>query len=225
MAVSSESVISPGLNDPVTKAVVDNIMGNLPTKKPPVRCDDCDLSFTSQTVLDTHLQGARHAKQIRSKNIMASLEETKVAFTKDEETNGLKCNVCNVCLNSIQQLQTHLNGILQRSRHKKKAMRGGWTDKDVGSSVTSATMNIQENTVSKGVSLSCSMCNKIFNSQMQYNVHITSKKHTGKLKQARTQKKKRFLPYWKKPKPGVNPKNFVQSLSNNFVPGGFTNQT
>ncbi|XP_012175886.1 zinc finger protein 385B [Bombus terrestris] len=220
MAVSSESVISPGLNDPVTKAVVDNIMGNLPTKKPPVRCDDCDLSFTSQTVLDTHLQGARHAKQIRSKNIMASLEETKVAFTKDEETNGLKCNVCNVCLNSIQQLQTHLNG----SRHKKKAMRGGWTDKDVGSSVTSATMNIQVNTVSKGVSLSCSMCNKIFNSQMQYNVHITSKKHTGKLKQARIQKKKRFLPYWKKPKPGVNPKNFLQSLSNNFVPGGFTNQ-
>ena len=120
MAVSSETVINSSLNDPVTKAVVDNIMGNLPTKKPLVRCDDCDLSFTSQTVLDTHLQGARHAKQIRSKNIMASLEETKVPFTKDEETNGLKCNVCNVCLNSIQQLQTHLNG----SRHKKKAMRG-----------------------------------------------------------------------------------------------------
>lgn len=120
MAVSSGTVMNPGLNDPVTKAVVDNIMGNLPTKKPLVRCDDCDLSFTSQTVLDTHLQGARHAKQIRSKNIMASLEETKVAFTKDEETNGLKCNVCNVCLNSIQQLQTHLNG----SRHKKKALRG-----------------------------------------------------------------------------------------------------
>ncbi|CAD1476110.1 unnamed protein product, partial [Heterotrigona itama] len=211
MAVSSESVMNPGLNDPVTKAVVDNIMGNLPTKKPLVRCDDCDLSFTSQTVLDTHLQGARHAKQIRSKNIMASLEETKVAFTKDEETNGLKCNVCNVCLNSIQQLQTHLNG--------------GWADKDVGSSVASTTINIQENSVSKGVSLSCSMCNKIFNSLTQYNVHITSKKHTSKLKQAGTQKKKRFFPYWKKPKTGVNPRNLVQSLSNNFVPGGFTNQT
>jgi len=48
--------------------------------------------------------------QVRSKNIMATLEETKISFTKDEETNGLKCNVCNVCLNSIQQLQTHLNG-------------------------------------------------------------------------------------------------------------------
>lgn len=68
MAVSSESVMNPGLNDPVTKAVVDNIMGNLPTKKPLVRCDDCDLSFTSQTVLDTHLQGARHAKQVCTTN-------------------------------------------------------------------------------------------------------------------------------------------------------------
>lgn len=42
---------------------------------------------------------------------MASLEETKVAFTKAGEVNGLRCNICNVCLNSIQQLQTHLNGI------------------------------------------------------------------------------------------------------------------
>ncbi|TGZ37120.1 Uncharacterized protein DBV15_05836 [Temnothorax longispinosus] len=120
MAVPSETVMNTNLDDPVTKAVVDNIMGNLPTKKPLVRCEDCDLSFTSQAVLDTHLQGARHAKQVRSKNIMATLEETKISFSKDEETNGLKCNVCNVCLNSIQQLQTHLNG----TRHKKKLMRG-----------------------------------------------------------------------------------------------------
>jgi len=62
MALPSENVINR--NDPVTMAVVDNIMGNLPTKKPLVRCEDCDLSFTSQTVLDTHLQGARHAKQV-----------------------------------------------------------------------------------------------------------------------------------------------------------------
>lgn len=74
MAVSSESVMNPGLNDPVTKAVVDNIMGNLPTKKPLVRCDDCDLSFTSQTVLDTHLQGARHAKQVCKNKIMKKIK-------------------------------------------------------------------------------------------------------------------------------------------------------
>ena len=56
------------LNDPVTKAVVDNIMGNLPTKKPFYRCDDCDLSFTSHAVLEAHLQGARHAKQVKHVN-------------------------------------------------------------------------------------------------------------------------------------------------------------
>lgn len=67
MAVPSENVMNTNLDDPVTKAVVDNIMGNLPTKKPSVQCEDCGLSFTSQTVLDTHLQGARHAKQVSDK--------------------------------------------------------------------------------------------------------------------------------------------------------------
>ncbi|KAI4481832.1 hypothetical protein M0804_009353 [Polistes exclamans] len=213
MAVPAESIINSNMNDPVTKAVVDNIMGNLPTKKPHVRCNDCDLSFTSQTVLDTHLQGSRHAKQIRSKNIMASLEETKVAFTKDADTNGLKCNVCNVCLNSIQQLQTHLNG--------------GWFGKEVvtqGSSLVAPAINIQDSGPMKAVSLSCDICNKFFNSPSQYNVHMKSKKHTGKMKRAKTQKKKRFSPYWKKPKSDTN-STTVQSLSNNFVPGGFTNQT
>lgn len=65
MASPSENVMNGPISDPVTKAVVDNIMGNLPTKKPHVSCVDCDLSFTSQTVLDAHLQGARHAKQVR----------------------------------------------------------------------------------------------------------------------------------------------------------------
>ncbi|KAK0171918.1 hypothetical protein PV328_005306 [Microctonus aethiopoides] len=115
--MSSQNVT---VNDPISKAVMENIMGTLPTKKPLVKCNDCELCFTSQTVLEAHLQGSRHAKQIRSKVIMATLEETKVAFTKDQEANGLKCNVCNVCLNSIQQLQTHLNG----NRHKKKIMKG-----------------------------------------------------------------------------------------------------
>lgn len=114
-----QSSNNQALNDPVTKAVVDNIMGNLPTKKPFYRCDDCDLSFTSNAVLDAHLQGARHAKQIRSKNIMATLDESKIPL-KDSETTGLQCNVCNVQLNSLQQLHTHLNG----NRHKKKAIRG-----------------------------------------------------------------------------------------------------
>ncbi|XP_012531256.1 zinc finger protein 346 isoform X2 [Monomorium pharaonis] len=225
MAVPTENVINTNLDDPVTKAVVDNIMGNLPTKKPLVRCEDCDLSFTSQAVLDTHLQGARHAKQVRSKNIMATLEETKISFTKDEETNGLKCNVCNVCLNSIQQLQTHLNG----SRHKKKLMRGEWDGKEVvtqGASLKS-TGSAQQSSpklrIPKTDLLTCDICNKFFNSRSQYNVHMSSEKHADKVKRSKDPYKGFPYPYRKKPKRNLSPKEQIPSLSNSFV-SGFTYQ-
>ncbi|XP_015112537.1 zinc finger protein 346 isoform X2 [Diachasma alloeum] len=219
MAAPPEGVIDPPLNDPVTKAVVDNIMGNLPTKKPLVRCNDCDLCFTSQTVLDAHLQGARHAKQIRSKVIMATLEETKVAFTKDQEANGLKCNVCNVCLNSIQQLQTHLNG----NRHKKKVMKGAWTGTDEDEvKETAAPEPVPAPTSTKGGLLSCEACNKFFNSKAQYDVHIASKKHTQKMSRSGPlkAKRRRFTPYKRKIKPNRNGAAQMH-LSNSFVSGGY----
>lgn len=59
--MSSQNV---AVNDPISKAVMENIMGTLPTKKPLVKCNDCELCFTSQTVLEAHLQGSRHAKQV-----------------------------------------------------------------------------------------------------------------------------------------------------------------
>ncbi|XP_071632969.1 zinc finger protein 385D isoform X1 [Temnothorax longispinosus] len=241
MAVPSETVMNTNLDDPVTKAVVDNIMGNLPTKKPLVRCEDCDLSFTSQAVLDTHLQGARHAKQVsnkmcikyrmpkysvhyliyvvlqvRSKNIMATLEETKISFSKDEETNGLKCNVCNVCLNSIQQLQTHLNG----TRHKKKLMRGEWDGKEVvtqGPSLKS-TGSAQQSVPVKRSLHTCEICNKFFNSPSQYTVHMNSEKHADKVKRSRDPNKG-FLPYpyRRKAKRNIASRNQISSLSNSFV--------
>ncbi|XP_011163094.1 zinc finger protein 385B isoform X2 [Solenopsis invicta] len=222
MAVPTENVMNTNLDDPVTKAVVDNIMGNLPTKKPLVRCDDCDLSFTSQAVLDTHLQGARHAKQVRSKNIMATLEETKISFTKDEETNGLKCNVCNVCLNSIQQLQTHLNG----SRHKKKLMRGEWDGKEVviqGPSLKS-TASAQQSVPAKKPLLTCEICNKFFNSPSQYSVHMNSEKHADKVKRSKDPYKGFPYPYRKKTKRNITFKEHIPSLSNSFVSGNFTYQ-
>lgn len=93
MAVSTEGIMNPSLNDPVTKAVMDNIMGNLPTKKPLVRCNDCDLSFTSQTVLDTHLQGARHAKQVCIRKLIHISKEHRdiYAYFTDEiqKYNGI----------------------------------------------------------------------------------------------------------------------------------------
>ncbi|KAK0180140.1 hypothetical protein PV327_005812 [Microctonus hyperodae] len=220
--MSSQNVT---VNDPISKAVMENIMGTLPTKKPLVKCNDCELCFTSQTVLEAHLQGSRHAKQIRSKVIMATLEETKVAFTKDQEANGLKCNVCNVCLNSIQQLQTHLNG----NRHKKKILKGGWTGPEITTQPKPLTTSISPSSPCKksstkqpksGITLSCDACNKFFNSKAQYDVHIASKKHTQKMyPSVLKNKKKRFSPYRKKIQ-----NDFGQvPLSNSFISGGFVN--
>ncbi|XP_046753691.1 zinc finger protein 385A-like isoform X2 [Diprion similis] len=222
MAVPTENVINTPISDPVTKAVVDNIMGNLPTKKPHVRCEDCDLSFTSQTVLDAHLQGARHAKQVKSKAIMATLDNTKVAFTKDQETNGLRCNVCNVSLNSIQQLQTHLNG----NRHKKKAAKGGWNEREA-SLASFITPPIATGPIlpTKSTFLTCDICNKLFNSQGQYDEHLLSKKHCAKLNNTKSHGNKRFVPYRKKQRSRDNSLSYMKSLSNNFIPDGYENYT
>ncbi|XP_066594846.1 zinc finger protein 346-like [Prorops nasuta] len=224
MEVQSDTIMNPSSNDdPVTKAVVDNIMGNLPTRKPPVSCDDCELLFTSQAVLDTHLQGARHAKTMRSKNIMASLEETEVPFSKDQETNGLKCNICNVSLNSIQQLQTHLNG----SRHKRKVLKGEWKGNGLNASdnsVLSTTSKAQDSIAKTPVILSCDLCNKVFNSLMQYDMHMRSKKHMGALQKLQSKKiteitkGKRFNPYWKKQKPTPDVTDQHHPLPKNSVP-------
>ncbi|XP_003424088.1 zinc finger protein 346 [Nasonia vitripennis] len=206
------------MNDPVTRAVVDNIMGNLPTKRPQVRCHDCDLDFTSQVVLDAHLQGARHAKQIRSKTILATLEETNVAFSKDQETNGLKCNPCNVYLNSIQQLQTHLNG----NRHKKKIAKGDWIGKEIVSRsnhLEMQTSNPPASVSKQAALLSCPPCNKFFNSESQLNVHLASQKHIDKIHNIKVIKKKRYHPYWKKGGTKEGPSRIP--LANNFVSGGY----
>ncbi|XP_069705701.1 zinc finger protein 385D-like isoform X3 [Periplaneta americana] len=110
-------------SDPVTKAVMDNIMGKLPTKKQAVtcKCDICGLEFSGQIVLETHLAGAKHAKKVKSQEILKQLQSSGQTFTRDEKTRILKCEVCDVVVNSSQQLQTHLAG----NKHKQKALKKG----------------------------------------------------------------------------------------------------
>ncbi|XP_063243409.1 zinc finger protein 346-like isoform X2 [Bacillus rossius redtenbacheri] len=120
-----EVMASPAFHssDPVTKAVMDNIMGKLPTKKQPVicKCEVCNLEFSGQVVMDTHLAGAKHAKKVKSQEILKQLQSSGQSFTRDEKTKILKCEVCDVVVNSSQQLQTHLTG----NKHKQKAMKKG----------------------------------------------------------------------------------------------------
>jgi len=49
--------------------------------------------------------------QVKSQEILKQLQSSGQTFTRDEKTRILKCEVCDVVVNSSQQLQTHLAGI------------------------------------------------------------------------------------------------------------------
>ncbi|XP_059473282.1 zinc finger protein 385B-like [Neocloeon triangulifer] len=103
-------------SDPVTKAVMDNIFGKLPTKKNQLlyRCDTCNMDFSGQSVLDMHLTGAKHAKKVKSLQILNDLSASGQLTAKGSTT--LRCDACGIEANSSQQLQTHLSG----NKHKQR---------------------------------------------------------------------------------------------------------
>ncbi|KAK4320780.1 hypothetical protein Pmani_008375 [Petrolisthes manimaculis] len=110
-------------NDPITKAVMENVLGRLPTKKPrvTVRCDVCNLEFSSQTVLDSHLAGSKHQRKVKSAELMKTLEETETGFQRDEVSGVIRCIVCEVTVNSPQLLATHIAGNKHKQRAAKRA--------------------------------------------------------------------------------------------------------
>ncbi|KAL7307675.1 hypothetical protein TKK_0000357 [Trichogramma kaykai] len=212
--------------EPVTEACIDNIIGQMPVTKPHIYCKDCNLQFTSYAVLDAHIQGARHAKQVKSKTLLETMQQAKVNFSKDVETNYFACNVCKVNLNSIQQLHTHLNG----SRHKKTLNKGKSSDvKEVDvASLKSEPVSPQPvvqpdstkpvstpKQAANSIVLSCTPCNKLFNSQSQLEVHLASQKHLNKI--ANKNKPNRFSPYQKK----TTPVDSTKQLDDNFISGGY----
>ncbi|XP_068085878.1 zinc finger protein 385B [Anabrus simplex] len=207
-------------SDPVTKAVMDNIMGKLPTKKQAVtsKCDVCNLEFSGQVVLETHLAGAKHAKKVKSQEILKQLQSSGQTFTRDEKTRILKCEICDVVVNSSQQLQTHL--------------AGGAADATTpgGAEVPAGVQKLPEGSGSKSNKYFCDTCSVSLNSEIQLEQHLGSRKHKDRLASG-GKTKARPAPYWKKPrtnfqhgggKPNKMPMmmQYSQPLSTNFVSGG-----
>nr|CAD7195806.1 unnamed protein product [Timema douglasi] len=58
--------------------------------------------------------------QVKSQEILKILETSGQSFTRDQETKILKCEICEVVVNSSQQLQTHLADWLQGGREESK---------------------------------------------------------------------------------------------------------
>jgi hypothetical protein len=74
-------------------------------------CDVCQMSFPSSAVLENHVKGSRHARKVKSQQAFRQLKESGTNFHQDEESGGeIRCEVCQVSVNSSQQLQAHLIG-------------------------------------------------------------------------------------------------------------------
>ena len=93
------------------------------SSSPMTTCDLCKLTFPSQSVLDNHLKGSRHARRIKSQQAFRQLQDNGTTFRRQNiihedgtmDDDGLHfgeigCEVCEVSVNSSHQLQAHLAG-------------------------------------------------------------------------------------------------------------------
>lgn len=74
-------------------------------------CDLCQMSFPSQAMLETHVNGPRHNRR--------QLEDVKQQ--SNHQGGSITCEVCKVIVNSSQQLQGHLEG----HKHRVRCFRRG----------------------------------------------------------------------------------------------------
>ncbi|KAK7082402.1 hypothetical protein SK128_001910 [Halocaridina rubra] len=211
-------------NDPVTKAVMENVMGRLPTKKPriTVRCEVCSLEFSSQTVLNSHTAGSKHQRKVKSQDLLKSLEEKEKGFERDEVSGVIRCTTCDVTVNSPQLLATHVMGNKHKQRTLKKAggtangppakklcTTGVGVTGQEGSNSSSKSANgsttiameipdcVQKLEETKGGGkYICNPCQAHCNSEQQLAQHLKSRKHLD-ITSGNKEKRKSSYNYWR----------------------------
>jgi len=91
-----------------------------PVTRHVVSCEVCQLPFPSRAVLDHHLVGSRHARKVKAESVLRQLQEGGAEF-RGEATGDIRCEVCEVSVNSSHQLQAHMTG----HKHKMRCARQG----------------------------------------------------------------------------------------------------
>jgi len=86
-----------------------------------VHCEVCHLPFPSRAVLEHHLMGSRHARKVKAVSVLRQLQENGAEFRATEATGDIRCEVCEVSVNSSHQLQAHMTG----HKHKLRCARQG----------------------------------------------------------------------------------------------------
>ena len=75
-------------------------------------CDLCQISFPSQAVLENHISGSRHIRRLKTQQAFRQQLKDGAAQQQQQQQEGgpVRCEICQVTVNSSHQLQAHLEG-------------------------------------------------------------------------------------------------------------------
>ncbi|CAL4196217.1 unnamed protein product [Meganyctiphanes norvegica] len=132
-------------------------------------CEVCKLEFTSQSIVDAHMAGAKHQRKLKAQELLWKLQETESCFTHDEASGKLTCLVCDVELTSPQLLESHLAGTKHKNKCGKRGLEGG-----NGTEPSKKGKSVPGEYHCKECQINC-------NSSQQMEQHVTSKKHLNKV--------------------------------------------
>jgi len=121
LSVASYSSVTPGAGGRDQRPSETSGAGATPGVRHTVSCEICHLPFPSRAVLEHHLMGSRHARKVKAESVLRQLQENGAEFRATEATGDIRCEVCEVSVNSSHQLQAHMTG----HKHKMRCARQG----------------------------------------------------------------------------------------------------
>lgn len=121
LSVASYSSATPNNGGRDQRQSDTNGNGTTPGVRHVVSCEICHLPFPSRAVLEHHLMGSRHARKVKAESVLRQLQENGAEFRATEATGDIRCEVCEVSVNSSHQLQAHMTG----HKHKMRCARQG----------------------------------------------------------------------------------------------------
>lgn len=177
-------------SNPVEKAVLDNFLGILPTKRRKiVNCDLCDMIFNSDSQANAHFEGTKHKRKLNtvataaaaaaapsSTSPAAADADTMTTTVKEDLKTSFFCEICSITVNSQKQLDAHFLG--QSHKNKTKSVKTG------NNGNTEHQGNLwTEVTGHQPGWFFCSVCNISVPTPVALNQHVTSTGHIDRKKQ------------------------------------------
>ncbi|XP_064652721.1 zinc finger protein 346-like isoform X2 [Lineus longissimus] len=95
-------------------------------------CSFCDMSLNSLQQLEAHRTGERHKKNVEKKKLAADKFVAAIPNkTPVMPPKKIECKTCDIFVNSVQQLQLHLNSMNHQEMLKSKGLLPGSAPRDI----------------------------------------------------------------------------------------------